>query len=90
MTQEILNSSEALRHNHDISVKVNDIAEIKPGLLFPDEDTSTEAVLKWGERALCPLMKARRDKGLAETEGERRGRRCLVVLMGEIEKLTES
>ena len=77
MTQAILNSSEALRQNQDIIVKEIDIDEMKPGLLFPDEDTAVEAVLKWGERALCPLMKARRDKGLAETEGKRRGRHCL-------------
>ena len=50
---------------------------MKVGLIFPDEDTAVEAVLRWGEKALCPLMKARRDKGLAETGGNRRGRRCL-------------
>ena len=77
MTQAILNSSEALRQNHDILAKEIDIDGMKPGLKFPDEDTAVEAVLKWGEKALCPLMKARRDKGLAETEGKRRGRRCL-------------
>ena len=64
-----------LRQNQDIIVKEIGIDEMKPGLVFPDEDTAVEAVLKWGERALCPLMKARRDKGLAETEGKRRGRR---------------
>ena len=77
ITKAILNSSEALRQNQDIIVKEIDIDEIKPGLLFPDEDTAVEAVLKWGERALCPLMKAWRGKGLTETEGKRRGRRCL-------------
>ena len=56
---------------------------MKPGLLFPDEDTAEEAVLKWGERALCPLMKAR--------QREREGVDAVwIVLMGEIEKLTES
>ena len=55
----------------------NDVHEMKSGLIFPDEDTAVNAVLKWGEKALCPLMKARRDKGLLETEGKRKGRRCL-------------
>ena len=51
--------------------------ELKVGLLFPSENAAVEAILRWGEKSLCPLMKARRDKGLAETEGKRRGRRCL-------------
>ena len=52
MTQAILNSSEALRQNQDNFVKEIEIGEQKPVLLFLDEDTALELVLKWGEIAL--------------------------------------
>ena len=75
MAQQVLDSSVAPQ-NFKMFVNMN-IKELKVGLLFPDENTADDAVLGWGERAFCPLMKARRDKGLAETGGKKRGRRCL-------------
>ena len=53
------------------------VDDLKAGLLFPDEETVVTSILNWGEKALCPLTKARREKGLEETNGRRRGRRCL-------------
>ena len=50
---------------------------MRVGLVYPDEESATNAVLKWGEKTFCPLTKARREKGLGETNGVRRGRRCL-------------
>ena len=46
-------------------------------LLFANEEVALNAILKWGELTLCPIMKARRDKTLAESGGKSRGRRCL-------------
>ena len=77
MAQGLLNTSEAVRQNHEMFANDIDKDELKVGLLFPSENAAVEAILRWGEKSLCPLMKARRDKGLAETEGKRRGRRCL-------------
>ena len=53
------------------------IDDMKPGLAYPSEEVAVEAILRWGEKALCPLMKARRTKGLLESGGKTRGRRCL-------------
>ena len=53
------------------------IDEMKPGLLFADENSAVDAVLKWGNLALCPLTKTRRKKGLSETDGKVKGRRCI-------------
>ena len=75
MAQGILNSSSAPDNLELFSSK--DLEELKVGIKFPDEDTAVEAILGWGEKNLCPLAKSRRDKGLAETGGKRRGRRCL-------------
>ena len=51
--------------------------EMKPGLKYPSEEIAVDTILKWGEKALCPLTKARRTKSLAESGGKTRGRRCL-------------
>ena len=77
MAQGLLNTSEAVRQNHEMFANDIEKDELKVGPLFPTENAAVETILRWGEKALCPLMKARRDKGLAETEGKRRGRRCL-------------
>ena len=50
---------------------------MRVGLVYPNEESATNAVLKWGEKTFCPQTKARREKGLEETNGARRGRRCL-------------
>ena len=76
MTQQLLESS-AAPDDFEMFTKEIDVEGMTVGLKFPDENTAVEAVLRWGEKALCPLAKARRDKGLAETGGKRRGRRCL-------------
>ena len=76
MTQQILQdvSASNLPQFANIDIEVEDM---KPGLLFPDEETDTSTIFKWGENALCPLSKAQREKGLAETNRTRRGRHCL-------------
>ena len=51
--------------------------DLKVGLTWTSEDMAVDAILRWGEATFCPLVKARRDKGLDETNGLRRGRRCL-------------
>ena len=48
---------------------------LKVGLEFPNEEVAVSSLLNWGRKALCPLMKARRAKTAAETNGESRGRR---------------
>ena len=77
MAQQILNSSEAPDNFN--TLKTDDILkdEMKTGLLFADEESALKSILKWGELTLCPIMKARRDKTLAESGGKSRGRRCL-------------
>ena len=75
MAQQVLDSSVAPQ-NFEMFSNMN-IKDLKVGLIFPDENTAVDAVLGWCERACCPLMKARRDKGLAEPRGKKRGRRCL-------------
>ena len=62
MTQQILNTSEAPENFR--TLKTDDISkdEMKPGLLFANEEVALNAILKWGELTLCPIMKARRDK----------------------------
>ena len=77
MAQQLLESSVAPENFEMFTSKEIEVDVMQVGLIFPDENTAVEAVLSWGEKALCPLMKARRDKGLAETGGKRRGRRCL-------------
>ena len=71
MTQQSLQniSSSALPQfsNDDI-----DADGMKPGLVFQSEDLAVEAILRWGEKTFCPLTKARRKKGLAETGGKRK------------------
>ena len=69
MAQQVLDSSVAPQ-NFEMFLNMN-IKELKVGLTFPDENTAVDAVLGWGERAFCPLMKERRDKGMAEREKER-------------------
>ena len=70
--QHLENCDTPLFSNTDLSVD-----ELKPGLCYPDENTAVEAVLKWGKKAFCPLAKARRDKGLSESDGHKKGRRHL-------------
>ena len=62
MAQQILNTSEAPENFR--TLKTDDISkdEMKPGLLFANEEVALNAILKWGELTLCPIMKARRDK----------------------------
>ena len=67
-----------------------EVGDLRTGLLFPDEATATQAILKWGEKALCPLTKARREKGLAETNGTRRGRRCLDCPHGRKKQISKN
>ena len=67
-----------------------EIDDMKPGIIFPDEDNAVQAILRWGEKAFCPLAKARRDKGLAETGGKKRGRRCLDCPHGRNRKGSDS
>ena len=50
---------------------------MKVGLTYQDENTAVDAVLNWGAKVLCPLAKSRREKGLDESEGTKRGRRYL-------------
>ena len=76
MTQQILQDVSSSNLPQFASLDL-EVGEMKPGLLFPDEETATASILKWGEKALCPLSKARREKGLAETNGAKIGRRCL-------------
>ena len=49
------------------------IEEMEVGLILPDENTAVDAVLGWGERAFCPLMKGsgrdRREKEREEMLG---------------------
>ena len=52
------------------SITDQSVDELKPGLCYPDENTAVEAVLKWGEKAFCPLAKARREKGMSESDGQ--------------------
>ena len=88
MTQQILNTSEAPENFR--TLKTDDISkdEMKPGLLFANEEVALNAILKWGELTLCPIMKARRDKTLAESGGKSRGRRCLDCPHGRSRKGT--
>ena len=60
MAQQILNTSEAPENFR--TLKTDDISkdEMKPGLLFANEEVALNAILKWGELTLCPIMKARR------------------------------
>ena len=53
------------------------VEDMRIGLIYPSEDVAVDAILKWGEKALCPLAKARRTKTLAESGGKTRGHRCL-------------
>ena len=53
------------------------VEDMRIGLIYPSEEVAVDAILKWGEKALCPLSKARRTKTLAESGGKTRGRRCL-------------
>ena len=66
-----------------------EIDELKVGLVYPDENSAVNAILKWGEKTLCPLTKARREKGLDETNGVRRGRRCLDCPHGRKKQVTK-
>ena len=58
MAQQILNTSEAPENVR--TCKTDDISkdEMKPGLLFANEDVALNSILKWGELTLCPIMKA--------------------------------
>ena len=67
MAQEVLKASE----------QGVDESGMVVGLTYPDETTAVDAVLVWGSKFLCPLAKSRREKGLDETEGLKRGRRYL-------------
>ena len=71
MAQQVLDSSVAPQ-NFEMFSNLN-IKELKVGLLFPDENTAVDAVLGWGERAFCPLMKGsgrdRREKEREEMLG---------------------
>ena len=77
MAQQSLDSSGAPENFQMFTSQEIEVEGMKVGLKFLNENTAVEAVLRWGEKALYPLAKARRGKGLAETGGKRRGRRCL-------------
>ena len=81
-------SHENLEDTQQTEFSSTDLAvdEMKPGLLYPDENTAVDAVLRWGEKALCPLAKARRHKSLAETNGHSKGRRHLECPHGRCRK----
>ena len=44
MTQQLLESSGAPEN----------VEDMKGCLIFPDENTAVKAVVRWGEKALCP------------------------------------
>ena len=77
MAQQILNTSEAPENFRTLKTDDTSKDEMKPGLLFAIEDVALNAILKKGELTLCPIMKARRDKTLADSGGKSRRRRCL-------------
>ena len=68
MAQQSLDSSGAPENFQMFTSQEIEVEGMKVGLKFLNENTAVEAVLRWGEKALCPLAKARRDKGLAETD----------------------
>ena len=76
MAQMMLDASDAPEKQNLYVTEVKP-DEMKVGLVFADEETALNAVLKWGESVFFPLMKARKDKTLAESGGRTRGRRCL-------------
>ena len=49
--------------------------DMRVGLMFISEDVRVQAILDWGAKVFCPLVKARRDKTLSQTNGTRRERR---------------
>ena len=70
----------------DINVNINtdlfspcdlQLDEMKPGLIYPSEEVAVDTILNSGEKAFCPLMKARQTKSLAESGGKTRGHLCL-------------
>ena len=42
---------------------------MKPGLIYPSEEVTVDASLKWEEKFFCPRTKSRRTKSLAESGG---------------------
>lgn len=60
---------------------------LKVGLVFENEASAVDSILNWGRKSLCPLMKSRRTKTAAETEGATRGRRTLQCPHGIYRKL---
>ena len=46
------------------------------GLSFENENIAVNSVLEWSKKVYCPLVKSRRAKTAAESDGKSRGRRC--------------